>query len=107
IDFSSRDSSIATVSPNGVVTALTPGTVLIQAAISGYAATAPVIVKALFGTVAVVSVALDSTTLAVGHAAKATATAKDAAGQIVTGRAVTWATQSPSIATVSSDGTVT
>jgi uncharacterized protein YjdB len=107
IDFSSQDTTIAKVSSNGVVTALAPGIVLIQAAIAGCVGETSVMVKALLPTVAVVSVALDSTSLLVGHSAKATAIAKDSVGGVITGESASWASQSPNIATVSSDGTVT
>ena len=105
--FSSQDSSVAKVSSKGLVTALKPGVVLIQAALAGCVGTSPVSVKALVSQVAVVRVALDSTSLAIGHLAKATATAKDSAGNLITGDTVTWASLTPTVATVSSTGTVT
>src|SRR5438105_12304692 len=71
ISFSSQDSSIAKVSSKGLVTALKPGIVLIQATLSGCVGTSPVTVKAFVTHVAVVAVALDSTSLAIGHSAKA------------------------------------
>jgi hypothetical protein len=57
--------------------------------------------------VAVVAVTLDSTSLAIGNTAKATAVPKDSAGNLIADQIVTWASLSPSIATVASTGTVT
>lgn len=106
VDFSSQNPSVATVSSKGVVTALTAGVVLIQATVASRAASATVTVKSPVSPVAVVAVALDSTSLAIGHSAKASATAKDSAGNVITGQTVTWASLSPTVATVSSTGTV-
>jgi hypothetical protein len=53
-----------------------------------------------------VSVTIDSVTLTVGHAAHATATAKDAAGNVISGLPVAWLSLSPGVATVSSTGLV-
>lgn len=106
VDFSSQNPSIATVSSNGVVTALTAGVSMIQATVASRAGSAKVTVKSLVSPVAVVVVAIDSTSLAIGHSAKASATAKDSAGNLITGQTVTWASLSPAVATVSSTGTV-
>ncbi|MDQ6770302.1 MAG: Ig-like domain-containing protein [Gemmatimonadota bacterium] len=106
-DFSSQNPSIATVSSNGVVTALTAGVSMIQATVASRAASTIVTVKSPVSAVAVVAVALDSSSLAIGHSANASATAKDSAGNLITGQKVTWASASPTVATVSSTGTVT
>jgi uncharacterized protein YjdB len=107
VGFSSKDPAIATVSSDGVVTALKVGVVLIQASVACCSATASLTVNSVGSPVAVVVVALDSTSLAIGHSAKATATAKDSVGNIITGETVTWASLSPNVATVSTSGTVT
>jgi len=106
-DFSSQNPLIATVSSNGVVTALTAGVSTIQATVSSRAASATVTVKSPISSVAVVAVTLDSTSLAIGDSAKASASAKDSAGNSLTGLPITWASNSPTVATVSSIGTVT
>jgi hypothetical protein len=105
--FSSQYPSIARVSSNGVVTALTAGVSVIQATFASRAGTAPVTVKSLVSAVAVVAVALDSTSLAIGDSAKASATVTDSAGNLIPGQTVTWASASPTVATVSSTGAVT
>ena len=94
------------MSSNGLVTAVTTGVATIQATVASRFDTASVTVQSVAPTVAVVAVALDSTSLTVGHGAKASAVAKDAAGNVITGQAVTWTSLSPAIATVSSTGAV-
>jgi Bacterial Ig-like domain (group 2) len=105
--FSSQNPSIATVSSNGVVTALAAGVSMIQATVASRAATASLTVQSPVTRVTVVAVTLDSTSLAIGNSAKASATAKDSAGNLVTGLTVIWASASPTVATVSSAGAVT
>ena len=56
--------------------------------------------------VATVAVELGSAALAVGQTAQATAVLKDAAGNVLTGRAVTWASSAPAVASVSASGLV-
>ena len=107
VDFASQNPPVAAVSSNGVVTALTTGVAIIQATVANRAASATLTVKSLVPPVAVVAVALDSTSLAIGDSAKASATVKDSAGNLITGQTVTWTSLSPTIATVSSTATVT
>lgn len=107
VDFSSQNPSIATVSSNGLVTALTAGVSMIEAAAGSRAASATLTVQSLVSPVDVVAVVLDSTSLAIGHSAKASATVMDSAGNLIVGQTVTWASLSPTVATVSSDGSVT
>jgi len=106
-DFSSQNPLIAIVSSNGVVTALTAGVSMIQATVSSRAASATLTVQSPISPVAVVAVTLDSTSLTIGDSANASASAKDSAGNLITGLAITWGSASPAVATVSSTGTVT
>ncbi len=57
--------------------------------------------------VASVTVALSASTARVGEPVTATATLRDASGQPVTGRAVTWASSTPAVATVDGAGAIT
>jgi hypothetical protein len=110
VDYSSQNPSVATVSSKGVVTALTAGVAMINAAVASHAASATITVKPLAppaAVVAAVAVALDSTSLTIGHSTKASATVQDASGNLMLGQVVTWASLSPTIATVSSTGMVT
>ena len=58
-------------------------------------------------TVASIAVAPSPGTLLVGSTAQLTATTKDSAGSVLTGRAVTWASSNPAVATVSATGVIT
>ncbi|HEX5017646.1 MAG TPA: Ig-like domain-containing protein, partial [Actinomycetes bacterium] len=60
-------------------------------------------------TTAVASVTVSPTTasLSVGGTKQFTATVKDASGNVLTGRTVTWASSAPNVATVSTSGLVT
>lgn len=57
-------------------------------------------------SVASVAVALPKPAIFIGDTTTATATAKDASGNVLTGRAVTWSSDNGSIATVSTGGVV-
>jgi Family of unknown function (DUF6298)/Bacterial Ig-like domain (group 2)/Putative collagen-binding domain of a collagenase len=59
------------------------------------------------GPVATVAIAPATARLPVGASQPLTATARDAQGNSLTGRAITWTTSDPSLATVSSSGVVT
>ena len=58
-------------------------------------------------SVASVGVVLASGTTTVGQTTQATATLKDASGNVLTGRTVTWASSDPQVASVGSSGVVT
>jgi alpha-tubulin suppressor-like RCC1 family protein/uncharacterized protein YjdB len=103
VTWSSSAPSVAPVSATGVVTALTPGTAIITATVEGRSGTATVVVPA----VSSVTVSPAGATVLVGTTRDFTATARDAAGNVLTGRPVTWSTSDPNVATVSATGVVT
>jgi uncharacterized protein YjdB len=109
VSWSSLNPSIATVSTSGVVTAVAAGSASIQAIVETKIGLASVAVASTTPTVlvATVTVTLASTTLTPGQTTQAGATARDASGNVLTGRIVTWSPVNPSIATVSSTGLVT
>jgi uncharacterized protein YjdB len=106
IMWTSLAPTIASVNSLGRITALAAGVVVIQATSGACSGTKSLTVTAPPGGVSVVSVATDSTSLAVGHQSQASAVAKDASGTIVTGQSVTWTSLTPSTLTVSSTGVV-
>jgi len=104
--WSSSDPTLASVTQNGVVTALAPGgPVTIAASALGRSGTARITVIRV--PVATVSVTAPRGTLFAGQALQLTATARDGGGNLLSDRAVTWHSSDDRIATVSSTGRVT
>jgi uncharacterized protein YjdB len=96
---------VATVTPQGLVTAVTPGTATITALVEGK--TAAVSVTVALVPVQSVTITPLSSSLYVGQTLQLTAIARDSAGGILTGRAVTWSNVTPAVATVTPQGLVT
>jgi len=86
--WSSSATSVARIDSAGLVTAIAPGTTTISATSEGKIGSASLSVTAV--PVATVSVVLGTGSLAVGGTTSATATARDASGNVLTGRIVTW-----------------
>jgi uncharacterized protein YjdB len=105
ISWSSSDNTIATVSSSGLVTGVAAGSVTITATSEGKSGTASVTVTG--PPVASVTVTPPSASVQAGQTAQLTATLKDANGNILTGRTVTWSSSNTTVATVSSSGLVT
>jgi uncharacterized protein YjdB len=108
ITWSSSNTGVATVSSNGLVTALAVGTVQILASCEGKADSATLSVSAPGpAPVATVTVSLVSSSLNPGLTTQATATTRDANNNVLTGRAITWGSTDSAVATVSATGLVT
>ena len=105
IVWSSDNSGVATVSATGVVTAASSGTARITAASEGTSGSATLTVTVQ--PVATVTVSLASSSMVIGATTQATASTRDANGVILTGRAISWASDNPAVATVNSAGVVT
>jgi hypothetical protein len=100
--------AMADVSSTGLVTGKAAGgPVTITATSEGKQGTSSVTVTATAEPVATVEVTPGSANLVVGGTVQLTATPKDAAGQPLTGRTITWGTNASLVATVSSAGLVT
>lgn len=104
IFWSSSDTTVATVSSSGVVSAKAVGTVQIAASAGGKSAVA--ILAVLPVPVASVSVLPGTGTIAIGATLALSAVTYDAAGVVLPGRQVLWATSAPQIATVDASGNV-
>lgn len=105
VAWSSGTPGVATVSATGVVTAVSPGTATITATSEGRSGTATITVAPV--PVASVAVSPATATVTVGIPQQFSAIARDAAGNALTGRAVTWGSGNTGIATVSATGLVT
>ena len=100
----SSNTTVATVSSSGLVTGNVAGTTTITATSEGQSGTSTITVVHV--PVASVTVAPSSATAQVGSTVQLTATPKDAGGNPLTGRTVTWASGNTSVATVSPSGLV-
>lgn len=114
VRWSSSNTTVATVSSTGTVTAKTVGTALVTATASNGAvdnfSTAVVSGTASVASaakVASVQVSAPATTMTLGAAQTATATARDSAGTVLTGRTVTWSVSSGTSLMVNASGVVT
>lgn len=103
--WASSTPGVATVSATGLVTGRAAGTAVISATIGGVVGTAGVAV--LGPPVASLVVTPASATIQRGNTLTLNAIPRDAAGNVLTGRAVTWSSSDTSIATVSTIGVVT
>ena len=104
VQWTSGAPNIASVSANGLVTALTPGVALIVAAIDGVTATSRITV--VLPTIASIALTPDAPSIASGTSVQLSATPRDASGASLTGRTITWTSDDESIAFVSSTGLV-
>jgi Bacterial surface proteins containing Ig-like domains len=104
IFWSSENTSIATVSGSGVVTAIALGTVRIAASSSGKSGVATIVV--IPPPVASVRVSPTSAAIKVGETVHLIADPLDASGNVLTGRTINWSSSDASVATVDNTGLV-
>lgn len=105
IAWSSSDTEVASVSAAGVVTAHGSGTAQIRATSEGKEGSATVSVTPV--PIAAITVVIADPSMQVGGTRQASAVAKDASGNVLTGRPIVWATDNAEVATVSTQGLVT
>jgi trimeric autotransporter adhesin len=104
VAWSSSRPNVASVSGSGSVAAISTGSAIITATIEGKSSVAAVTVSA--APVASVAVSPSSATLVVGQTVDLEAEPRDASGRPLSGRAVTWSSNRPEVATVTSSGIV-
>jgi uncharacterized protein YjdB len=104
VDWSSDNTSVATVSSNGMVSALAAGSATIAATSEGMVGTSSITVTSV--AVASVSVSPSSAGINAGTTRQLTATPKDASGNTLSGRVITWSTDNTAAATVNTSGLV-
>ena len=103
--WSSSNNAVATVSGTGLVTGVSSGTATISATSEGKTGSATITVTLV--PVASVDVTPSTTSVTQGSTAQLTATPRDALGNELSGRSVTWSSNNNAVATVSSSGLVT
>src|SRR5256885_1790772 len=104
VTWASSNTVVATVSSTGLVSGLAPGVATITATSEGMSGTAAVTVTV--APVAAVSVSPGAPSVVIGGTAQLTAVLRDANGNPLSGRTVTWATSNGGVATVSATGLV-
>ena len=105
VTWASSNAGIATVSATGLVRGVATGSATIAATSEGKSGTAAITVTPV--PVASVSVSPGAATVGAGQTLQLTATPRDASGNPLTGRIVTWASSNTAVATVSGSGLVT
>ena len=105
VTWSSSDASVATVSNQGLVTAVGNGDARITARSGTASASVPVTVMQSAGSVVIEP--SSATLMSFGETVQLSATVLDANGQPVADAAVTWSSSDASVATVSNQGLVT
>ena len=107
VTWTCSNAGVATVSASGLVTGTAAGSATIAATSGGKSGAATISVQASPVPVAAVTVSPGSATVSVGQTVQLTATLKDAAGNPLAGRSVTWSSGNTTVATVSGSGLVT
>jgi trimeric autotransporter adhesin len=98
VTWSSSNTAAATVDQSGFVLAVAVGSTTISAKSGGATGTASITVSNV--PVASVTIAPASPTVIVGQTTQLTATVKDAGGNVLTGRPVTWTSATTGVATI-------
>ncbi|MBI1810251.1 MAG: Ig-like domain-containing protein, partial [Gemmatimonadetes bacterium] len=104
VTWTTSDSTKATVSASGLVTAIATGSASITATSEGKTASADINIPVQVGSV---KVSPDTAFMLVGGAVQLSATVRDTAGNVTTARTVSWQSSSTTIASVSTTGLVT
>jgi trimeric autotransporter adhesin len=105
--WESNNTTVATVTSAGVVTARAVGEARITAISGALRAHTTVFVVAESVATVSIDVTLPAGGLVVGNSVPATATALSARGDTITGFATTWTSSAPTVATVSASGVIT
>jgi uncharacterized protein YjdB len=105
VTWLSSSPSVATVNASGLVIGVTPGVATITASCEGVSASQLVTITP--APVASVTVSLPSNSIPLGDMQQAMATLRDAAGNPLAGRMITWSSASPAVAAISATGMIT
>jgi parallel beta-helix repeat protein len=108
LTWSSSDPAVASVSSTGLVSAASTGSAVVTVTSEGKSAQCAITVTQTAPVpVATVAVALSSSALLVGQSTQATATLRDASGNVLSGRTIQWTSSVTNVARVSAAGVVT
>src|SRR5690348_4558368 len=107
VAWSTSNANVASVSQDGTVTALAVGQAEISATSEGVRGIAAVVVTAPVAPVASVTVTPASANLAAGQTVTLVAIARDAQGNPLTDRSISWSSSNTAVATVNASGLVT
>ena len=103
ISWSTSSASVVTVNSAGNITAIGPGTAVVTASTEGVSGTSTISVTST--PVATVTLSPASAALNQGQTQAVTATARDASGNVLTGRPVSWRSSNVAVATVNTGTT--
>ena len=103
--WSSGDQTVSAVSSSGMALAIASGVTTITASIEGQTASA--LFTVLDAGVATLGLAPGAANVVVGGSQQLVATVRDAAGTILSGRIVSWASSNAAVASVAASGLVT
>ena len=105
--WATSNASVATVSSSGVVTGVAAGgPITISATAGGMCGSSQVTVTPAQAPIASISLSQTTGGVAVGQTLQLTATPRDAAGNALAGRTITWSSSNAGIATVTATGLV-
>ncbi len=104
LTWNSSTTTVATIDASGAITAIAAGTTIISATSEGQRGTATLTVNP--APVATINVALAQSTVVIGTPTTATATLRDDRGVTLSGRAVSWTSSTPSVATIDAAGAI-
>ena len=104
VQWSSDNEAIAKVDQAGVVTGHGPGLATIRGTVESVSGSIQLTIRPV--PVASITITPDSLAIEPGDTVRLAATARDAAGNLLNGRHVTWSSSDTTVATVSSAGTV-
>lgn len=109
VTWTSSRPSVAIVDGSGRITAVAAGQAVITAVTANgvQASTRVDVINVVAKPVASVSVSLGSGSISIGQTTQAQAVLRDASGNVLTGRVVTWSSSNPDVASVSPGGVIT
>jgi trimeric autotransporter adhesin len=105
VAWSSSNAAAASVDQSGFVLGLANGTTTISAKSGNATGTATITVSNV--PVKTITISPASPSVIVGQTTTLTATAKDSAGNVLTGRTITWASSNTNVATITNAGVAT